>query len=100
MGLRYVRDLGEAEISRIEAARLAAGRFATVVDLAQRTGLPVGGLEGLAASGALESLGVSRREGLWAAGALAGMGPGRLPVAVGASAPGVAAMGEGSQTRA
>ncbi len=87
MGLRYVRNLGEVEISRIEAARLIDGPFASVVDLAQRTGLPVGALEGLAASGALASLGVERREGLWAAGALAGMGPGRLGLAAGAEAP-------------
>jgi error-prone DNA polymerase len=99
MGLRYVRGLGEAEISRIEAARLG-GKFASVVDLAQRTGLPVDTLEGLAASGALESLGVSRREGLWAAGALSGMGPGRLPLAVGAEAPSLPGMPETEAARA
>ncbi len=87
MGLRYVRGLGESEISRIEAARWLGGPFRSVVDLAQRTGLPVEALEGLAASGALESMGVTRREGLWSAGALAGMGPGRLPLAEGASPP-------------
>jgi error-prone DNA polymerase len=100
MGLRYVRDLGEAEISRIEAARLAGGGFSTIIDLAQRTGLPVGALEGLAASGALESIGVSRREGLWAAGALAGMGPGRLPLASGADAPDLTPMPEEESARA
>jgi error-prone DNA polymerase len=100
MGLRYVRDLGEAEISRIEAARLAGGGFSTIIDLAQRTGLPVGALEGLAASGALESIGVSRREGLWAAGALAGMGPGRLPLAAGADAPDLTPMPEEESARA
>jgi len=100
MGLRYVRDLGEAEITRIEAARWIGGAFTGTVDLAQRTGLPVGALEGLAAAGALESLGVSRREGLWAAGALAGMGPGRLPVAVGAESPPLGAMGEAEAAQA
>jgi len=67
IGLRYVRNLGDAEVARIEAARAVTGPFETVVDLAQRTGLAVGGLEGLAAAGALESLGVGRREGLWEA---------------------------------
>jgi error-prone DNA polymerase len=100
MGLRYVRGLGESEITRIEAARLAAGPFTGVVDLAQRTGLPVDALEGLAAAGALEPLGVSRREGLWAAGSLAGMGPGRLPLAVGAEAPSLAEMDEVTASRA
>jgi len=100
MGLRYVRGLGEAEISRIEAARMAGGAFASVVDLAQRSGLPVDALEGLAASGALESLGVSRREGLWAAGALSGMGPGRLPLAPGSEAPPLPGMPETEAARA
>ncbi len=100
MGLRYVRNLGDAEIARIEAARAVKGPFETVVDLAQRTGLPVGGLEGLAAAGALESLGVGRREGLWAAGALAGMGPGHLPLAEGADPPPLKAMGDAESSRA
>ena len=71
-----------------------------MLDLAQRTSLPVGGLEGLAASGALESLGVGRREGLWAAGALAGMGPGHLPLAEGADPPPLKAMGDAESSRA
>ncbi|NQV05424.1 error-prone DNA polymerase, partial [bacterium] len=94
MGLRYVRELGEAEISRIEAARLGGGSFVSVIDLAQRTGLPVEGLEGLAASGALEVLDVGRREGLWAAGALSGMGPGRLAIAAGIDPPALPGMTE------
>jgi error-prone DNA polymerase len=100
MGLRYVRNLGEAEIMRIEGARLAAGSFASVVDLAQRTGLSVDALEGLAAAGALQSLGVERREGLWAAGALAGMGPDRLPLAAGAESPPLFVMSEEEEARA
>ncbi|MFQ5381359.1 MAG: error-prone DNA polymerase [Dehalococcoidia bacterium] len=100
MGLRYVRNLGDAEVTRIEAARQIDGGFDSVVDLAQRTGLPVEALEGLAASGALGSLGLGRREGLWAAGALTGMGPGRLPLAVGAEAPTLFPMSEEEQARA
>ncbi len=100
MGLRYVRNLGDAEITRIEAARSIGGPFASVIDLAQRTGLPVGGLEGLAASGALTSLGVERREGLWAAGALAGMGPGRLPLASGTDPPRLLPMSEEERAQA
>jgi len=100
MGLRYVRNLGDAEVTRIEAARSIDGLFTSVIDLAQRTGLSVDAIEGLAASGALASLGVERREGLWAAGALAGMGPGHLPLAVGADSPRLFPMSEEEQARA
>jgi error-prone DNA polymerase len=87
LGLRYVRNLGDAEITRIEAARQIAGPFRSPEDLAQRTGLPVDALETLAAAGALEGLGLSRRAGMWAAGALAEIDPLRLPLAPGAKAP-------------
>ena len=56
-------------------------------DLASRTGLPVDGLETLAASGALASIGLGRREGIWAAGSLSGMGPDQLALAAGARPP-------------
>jgi len=100
MGLHYVRNLGDAEITRVEAARSIDGPFDSVIDLAQRTGLSVGALEGLAASGALESLGVERRQGLWAAGALAGLGPGHLPLAEGTEPPPLFPMSEEEQARA
>ncbi len=100
MGLRYVRNLGEGEINRIEAARLIGGAFTDVRDLAQRTGLPVDAYEGLAAAGALGSLGVSRREGLWAAGALAEIDQGRLPLAPGVDAPVLPGMDDLEQHRA
>ncbi len=87
IGLRYVRNLGDAEITRIEAARMVGGKFLSAEDLAQRTGLQVDAIEALAASGALVPLGLGRREGIWAAGALVGMGPDRLPLAEGACAP-------------
>jgi len=94
MGLRYVRNLGESEISRIEAARSLGGEFIDAADLAHRTGLPLDALEGLAAAGALESVGLSRREGLWAAGALAEIGPERLALSPGVEAPALAPMDE------
>ena len=100
LGLRYVRNLGDAEISRIEAARLVAGRFESPEDLAQRTGLPLDALEGLAASGALNSLGLGRRDGIWAAGALAELGPDRLALAVGARSPELAKMDRYEQVQA
>jgi error-prone DNA polymerase len=87
LGLRYVRNLGDAEVTRVEVARQIGGPFADPADLAQRTGLAVDALEGLAASGALASLGLRAREGLWAAGALAGIGPDRLPLSPGTEPP-------------
>jgi error-prone DNA polymerase len=87
LGLRYVRNLGEREVTRIEAARVLGGPFSTAEDLASRTGLGVESYEGLAAAGALGSLRLGRRQGLWAAGALAGIDPGRLPVSPGVEAP-------------
>ena len=94
MGLRYVRNLGEREITRIEAARILGGEFTSGQDLAFRTGLGVKALEGLAASGALESIGLHRREGMWAAGALAEIDSRRLPLAPGVEPPSLAEMGE------
>ncbi len=94
MGLRYVRNLGDAEITRIEAARQFGDEFVSVEDLAQRTGLRQDALEGLAAAGALEPLGVGRRDGMWAAGAAAGLGPDRLALAAGSEAPPLPGMSE------
>jgi len=92
MGLRYVRNLGEREITRIEAARVLGGGFESPEDLAFRTGLGVESLEGLAAAGALESVGLGRREGMWAAGALAEIDPERLALSPGVEAPILAGM--------
>jgi error-prone DNA polymerase len=78
LGLRYVRDLGETDITRIEAARLTGGPFVSLEDFAQRTGLTADSHQALAASGAFGSLGYTKREGMWQAGAMAESGPGRL----------------------
>ena len=100
MGLRYVKNLGEAEVTRIEAARVLGGPFPTPEDLAFRTGLQVDALEGLAASGALESIGLGRREGLWAAGALAEIDPSRLALSPGVEPPPLPGMRDEEQHRA
>jgi error-prone DNA polymerase len=100
MGLRYVRNLGEREVTRIEAARILGGEFTSPSDLAFRTGLSVESFEGLAASGALESIGLGRREGMWAAGALAEIDPERLALSPGVDAPVLPGMGEEEQHRA
>ncbi len=95
IGLRYVRNLGEAEIARIEAARIVGGPFRNPGDLAHRTGLEVDAYEGLAASGALEALTLDRRAGMWAAGALGRVRPGRLPLDEGATPPQFPPMSKG-----
>jgi error-prone DNA polymerase len=100
MGLRYVRNLGEREITTIEAARILSGPFSSPEDLAFRTGLDVDALEGLAAAGALESVGLGRREGLWAAGALAEIDPERLALSPGVQSPPLPGMSEEESHRA
>ncbi len=87
LGLRYVRNLGQTDITRIEAARLAAGAFTTPEDFAQRTGLSVGAHECLAAAGAMGTIGLGKREGMWASGALSDLGPGRLALEDRSSSP-------------
>ncbi len=100
LGLRYVRNLGDAEITRIEAARMTAGPFASPEDLAERTGLPVDAYEGLAGSGALASVGLGRREGVWSAGVLAEQGPDRLALDQGGSRPPLPEMSSSEEMQA
>jgi len=100
IGLRYVRNLGEAEIARIEAARMIGGPFTGPTDFAGRTGLALDAYEGLAASGALASLGLDRREGMWEAGNLVEHGPDRLPLLSGDGTPPLRTMTDGDRVRA
>ncbi|GMQ92948.1 MAG: error-prone DNA polymerase [Acidimicrobiia bacterium] len=97
LGLRYVRNLGDADIIRIEAARLTAGSFVTPEDFAQRTGLSVDAHEGLAGAGAMGSLGLGKRDGMWVSGTLAGLGPDRLALEDRSSSPQLPAMDGPSQ---
>ena len=87
LGLRYVRDLGESDITRIEAARFTGGPFTSPEDFAQRTGLSVSSHEALSAAGAFSSFGLDKREGMWMAGGLAELGPGRLALGSGVPVP-------------
>ncbi len=93
IGLRYVRNLGESEITRIEAARFTGGPFATIEDFAQRTGLSVDAHEGLAAAGAFATFGIGKREGMWQAGSLSQLGPERLRLQEAATDPDLPVMG-------
>ena len=64
IGLRYLKGMGRADFDRIEASRQAAS-FASVEDLAGRTGLDQGALATLAEAGTMEALAPPRREALW-----------------------------------
>ena len=70
LGLAGVRGIGKAVAQQIVDAR-AHGAFVSMEDLARRAELTATQLEALAASGALESLGLTRREALWRAGTAA-----------------------------
>jgi error-prone DNA polymerase len=67
LGLAEVNSIGEAVAERIVAER-ALAPFADLHDLARRVGLNATQLESLAAAGAFESLGMTRREAVWQAG--------------------------------
>jgi error-prone DNA polymerase len=66
VGLRYVKGIGLADFDRIEVARRETP-FASVEDLADRTGLDQAILSTLAEAGAMEELTSPRRGALWQA---------------------------------
>lgn len=79
LGLAAVTGMSTEAAERLVATREQDGPFRDLRDLARRARLTSAQLEGLAASGALESLGVGVREGLWEAGRAAREHPGQLP---------------------
>ncbi|MGC3993182.1 MAG: error-prone DNA polymerase [Propionicimonas sp.] len=87
LGLAGVRGIGAGVAGRIVAERDARGAYTSMEDLVRRTGLAQEQLEALAAAGALECLGLSRRQALWRAGSAALDQPGTLPGTLVASQP-------------
>lgn len=80
LGLRHVRNLGDALLERIEGERVGRGPFISLEDFARRTAAPTDAIEGLATAGAFTAcFGLSRREALWAAAALREARPDKLP---------------------
>jgi error-prone DNA polymerase len=79
IGLRYVRNLGDTLLERIEAERETGGPFKDLEDFVRRTGAPTDALEGLATAGGFGCFGLSRRDALWAAAALRDVRPDKLP---------------------
>jgi error-prone DNA polymerase len=70
IGLTYVRSLGEEEAKTVAGERERGGRFASMREVAQRTGLDRARLEALVASGACDGLARAgrRRALLWELG--------------------------------
>jgi error-prone DNA polymerase len=79
LGLCGVRGIGRAVATRIVTERESNGDYCSMEDLVRRTGLRAEDLEALAAAGALECLGLTRRQALWRAGSAALDQPGSLP---------------------
>jgi error-prone DNA polymerase len=79
IGLRYVRNLGDGLLERIDSEKAAHGPFRDLEDFARRTGAPTDAIEGLGTAGAFGCFGLSRREALWAAAALREARPDKLP---------------------
>jgi len=95
LGLRTVRNVGEAAAERIVAGQ----PYRDLEDLARRAEVSVPQLEALATAGATASLdGGDRRAALWAAGPLGELGQGLSGIVVGAEAPPLPAMDREEET--
>ncbi|WP_430592801.1 error-prone DNA polymerase [Humidisolicoccus flavus] len=67
LGLAQVAKIGSKKAEEIVAERTANGPYLDMTDLARRVILSTPQLEALAAAGAFESFGESRRQSLWSA---------------------------------
>jgi error-prone DNA polymerase len=68
LGLDEVTGISTALATKIVAERKRAGDYASMNDLVRRVGLTTAQLELLSASGAFDTLGLTRREAMWNAG--------------------------------
>ncbi len=68
LGLDEVSGIGIGVAEKIVEERARAGEFLSMNDLVRRVGLTTAQLEVLAAAGAFDCFGLSRREALWNAG--------------------------------
>ena len=75
LGLRFVKDVGQALAQAIVAEREKHGPYIGPADLVRRTGLKPQAMESLVTAGAFDSLVPNRRQALWDAGL--GIRPGR-----------------------
>ncbi|MBM4410401.1 MAG: DNA polymerase III subunit alpha [Chloroflexi bacterium] len=72
VGLGYVKGVGEAGAARIEQERRRSGRYRSLFDFVQRTGLSHEASTNLIRIGAFDDLGLNRRELIWQLGLFAG----------------------------
>ncbi|WP_309620110.1 error-prone DNA polymerase [Salinibacterium sp.] len=79
LGLDEVSGIGIPVAEKIVAERGRAGEFLSMNDLVRRVGLTTAQLEVLAAAGAFDCFGLSRREAMWNAGNAAQDRPEYLP---------------------
>jgi error-prone DNA polymerase len=77
LGLHLVKGIGEQHEELMDR-ELARGRYASLADVVERTGLPEETIERLIRTGALDSLGRPRRELLWQLREVAGASRGRV----------------------
>ena len=77
LGLHLVKGIGEEQQARLDA-ELARGRYTSLADVVERTGLPEEVVERMIRAGALDSLGRPRRELLWHLREVAGAAKGRV----------------------
>ncbi|MFL5722237.1 MAG: DNA polymerase III subunit alpha [Chloroflexota bacterium] len=77
LGLGLVKGIGEQHEALLDA-ELARGRYGSLVEVVERTGLPEEVLERLIRTGALDSLARPRRELLWQLREVAGASRGRV----------------------
>ncbi|RWZ49877.1 error-prone DNA polymerase [Labedella phragmitis] len=78
LGLAEVGSLGKRKAAQIVAERERGGPFLDMSDLARRVGLTTPQLEALAAAGAFEGFGESRRSSMWGAAHAAAERPDQL----------------------
>jgi error-prone DNA polymerase len=72
VGLGYVKGVGEAGATRVEAERLRGGEYRSLFDFVQRTGLSQEATTNLIQVGAFDGLGLNRRELIWQLGLFVG----------------------------
>ena len=68
LGLRFVKDVGEASARLVVEERDGHGPYAGAGDLVRRTGLKPQAVESMVMAGALDSITPNRRQALWDAG--------------------------------
>ena len=68
LGLRFIKDVGDAGADRILRERERGGAYTGAGDLVRRTGLKPQAVESLVMSGAFDAITPNRKQALWEAG--------------------------------